>query len=93
MADLKAKTLRQQLIISAELFCTEQGISKARLSSIVCDRGSFFKKIEAGGDCTTAMFERFQKVFSCPQAWQAARAAERLRRGVKASPEVSSCAP
>ena len=83
MPEQNELSLREQLIAAADKFCAEQGISKARLSTIVCDRGQFFKKLEEGRDCTTGMYERFQKVFSDPEAWEAARACDRIRRGVK----------
>lgn len=74
-------TLRDQLIADATQFCAQVGISKARLSTIVLNNGKFFKQLEAGRDCTTGIFERFQAIFSSPEAWEAAKAADSRRRG------------
>lgn len=73
-------TLREKLLSDAESFCAVQGISLSRLSTIVVNGGSFFKKLEEGKDCSTGTYENFQKVFSDPDAWAEARRIEKERR-------------
>jgi hypothetical protein len=77
-------TLRDQLIADAGRFCAIHGISKSRLSTIALNNGKFFKQLEAGSDCTTGVFERFQTIFADPNAWEAAKAMDRSRRGTSA---------
>lgn len=57
-------TLKAKLIADAEAHCARVGISKARLATIVAKDGKFFTRIEAGGGCTTDMYERFQAYFA-----------------------------
>ena len=76
-------TLCDQLIRDANAFADANGISKARLATIVVNNGKFFKNLADGGDCTTGVFERFQTVFNDADAWEAAKAADRERRGIK----------
>ena len=76
-------TLRDKLIRDAYAFACANGISMARLATIVTNNGKLFQRMEAGGDCTTGMFERFQTVFNDADAWEAAKAADRERRGIK----------
>ncbi|MFD2207192.1 hypothetical protein [Kiloniella antarctica] len=72
--------LKQKLISDAENFCTEQGISLSRLSTIVVNGGGFFKKLEEGKGCSIDTYETFQKVFSDEEAWAEARRIEKERR-------------
>lgn len=73
-------TLRQRLLREAVSFADAKEISLARLATIVVNNGKFFRQLEAGGDCTTAVYERFARVFASPQAWAEARAIDRIRR-------------
>lgn len=73
-------TLRDKLIRDADAFADANGISKARLATIVVNNGKFFKSLADGGDCTTGVFERFQTVFNDADVWEAAKAADRERR-------------
>lgn len=73
-------TLRQRLLREAAGFADDKEISLARLATIVVNNGRFFRQLEAGGDCTTAVYERFARVFVSPKAWAEARAADRIRR-------------
>ena len=73
-------TLRDKLIRDARAFADANGISKARLATIVVNNGKFFKNLGEGSDCTTGVFERFQTVFNDSAAWEAAKAADRERR-------------
>lgn len=59
-----ALTLKEQLIRDAEQFCSEFGISKARLGTVVAKHGGFFDRIEGGGGLTTDMLERFYRHFA-----------------------------
>ncbi len=68
-------TLRERLLEEAETFCAATGMSKARLATIVVNDGKFFDRIEAGGDCTTGTFERFQTHFAANPSGSKADAA------------------
>lgn len=67
------KTLREKLIEDAEAFCRAEGITKSHLARIVMNHGGFFKRLEAGGDCATGAYEKFQAVFASKDAWEAAK--------------------
>ncbi|NFV80024.1 hypothetical protein [Magnetospirillum aberrantis] len=56
--------LRSHLLAEADRYCAATGMSKARLATIVAKDGKFFARIEAGGDCTTGMYERFMTHFA-----------------------------
>lgn len=73
-------TLREKLIKDASTFCAEKGISLARLATIVVNNGKFFKALQADGDCTTQVYERFQVIFDDEQAWTEAKAEDSRRR-------------
>lgn len=60
-------TLKEQLLEAAETYCRRTGKSKARLATIVANDGKFFDRLEAGGDCTTGMYERFMAFFRAEQ--------------------------
>lgn len=57
-------TLREKLLKDASAFCAEREISLARLGKLVVNDGKFFARISDGGDCTTGVYERFQKFFA-----------------------------
>lgn len=57
-------TLREQLLSASERFCADRGISEARLAVLVVNDGKFFKRVRAGGEFTTATFEKFQAYFA-----------------------------
>lgn len=61
-------TLREKLLQAADDYCRLSGRSKARVATIVARDGKFFDRLEAGGDCTTAMYERFMDFFASEQA-------------------------
>ena len=56
--------LRSNLLAEADRYCEAAKISKARLATIVAKDGKFFTRLDAGGDCTLSMYERFMKFFS-----------------------------
>ena len=57
-------SLKEKLIQQAEEYCRANGISRARLATIVANDGKFFKRIEEqNGGFTVKMYERFQKFF------------------------------
>ncbi|MDG4721182.1 hypothetical protein [Thalassospira aquimaris] len=51
----------------------------ARLGRIVMNHGGFFKRLEGGGDCKTAVYERFQSIFKDGAEWESAKAEARER--------------
>lgn len=55
--------LRSNLLAEANRYCADNNISLSRLATIVAKDGKFFCRIEAGGDCTTGMYERFMNHF------------------------------
>jgi len=55
--------LREKLIRDAACYCEAKGISLARLATLVVNDGKFFSRLDRGGDCTTAVYERFQAYF------------------------------
>lgn len=75
-------TFRERLIRDAGAFCEDNGISLSRLSTIVVNDGKFFKRLEAGGDCSTGVYERFNAAFNKPVEWERmkAEAAGRSRK-------------
>jgi hypothetical protein len=78
-------SLKEQLIKSADRFCKEHGISRARLATIVVNDGKFFRLLEEGRDCTINSYERFIDVFKNQKAWEAAKSADRERRSKPAA--------
>ena len=56
-------TLREKLIEDAEAFCKATGKSLTTLGNNVANDGKFFSRLDRGGDCTTAVYERFQAYF------------------------------
>ncbi len=74
MVTEETKTLREKLIEDAEAFCASQEIAKSHLARVVMNHGGFFKRLEEGGDCSTGAYEKFQAVFSDPEAWERAKA-------------------
>jgi hypothetical protein len=73
-------SLKQTLLNNAADFCVANGISLSRLSTIVANDGNFFRRLAGKGDCTTALYDKFQSVFHDPLAWAAAQEADRERR-------------
>lgn len=49
--------LRDQLIMTADAFCRETGLSRSRLSTILLSGGKRLDMIESGGDIGTERFE------------------------------------
>lgn len=58
-------TLKGQLILVGDVFAAAAGISRARLSTIVLNRGATLDAIAAGrADVTTGTFEKAMSWFS-----------------------------
>lgn len=55
--------LKAELLAEADAYCTEAGISRARLATLVANDGKFFNRIDAGAGLTIKMFERFKTYF------------------------------
>lgn len=49
--------LRDQLILIADVYCRETGMSRSRLSTIILSGGKRLDMIEGGGDIGTERFE------------------------------------
>jgi hypothetical protein len=49
--------LRDQLILTADAYCRETGMSRSRLSTILLSGGKRLDMIEGGGDIGTERFE------------------------------------
>lgn len=56
--------LRDTLISTAENFCSVSGIPLWRASIAVAKDGKFFRRIKAGGDCSTGTYERAMNWFA-----------------------------
>jgi hypothetical protein len=58
-------TLTEQLLMVSDVYSTAQGLSRARVSTIVLNRGSTLGSIAEGrADVTTATFEKAMLWFS-----------------------------
>ena len=55
--------LKSELLIQADAYCEEAGISLARLATIVANDGKFFVRLQSGGGLTVRMYERFMAYF------------------------------
>ncbi|TQV80342.1 hypothetical protein [Denitrobaculum tricleocarpae] len=83
-------TLKDQLLKRAEAFCTKERISTARFATIVHNQGAFFERLERGGTLTTATYEKFERVFSDPVAWEEAKAAAAARERASRQERMAS---
>lgn len=55
---------RLALLTVARAYCTATGRSMARVATLIHDQGALFKKLEAGGSCTIATFDKAMRWFS-----------------------------
>ena len=83
-------TFKAKLIDKAERFCLQEGISLARLATIVRNHGGFFERLQSGGSCTMATYEKFERVFSDPAAWEEAKAAAAARERASRQERMAS---
>jgi hypothetical protein len=57
-------SLKTELVAAATAYCVLRNVALASLASAVAKDGKFFIRLERGGDCTTAMYERFFAYFA-----------------------------
>lgn len=59
----------EQLEKLADIWCGATGLSRARLATIVVNRGSFFDRIAAGAGCNVQTVEQFLSHFRDGANW------------------------
>ena len=56
-------TLRHELLRAAGLWEDQKGGSRSTVATRIAGDGKFFRRLAAGGDCTTGTYERLMAFF------------------------------
>ena len=54
-------SLRETLLATADDWCRQKGMSKARLATLAVNDGKFFDRVGQGGDCTLQTYEKLMR--------------------------------
>ncbi|WEO73208.1 hypothetical protein [Agrobacterium vitis] len=79
--------MREQILLVADVYGAQRGISRKRVSTLVLNRGSKLDDIAGGCDILTAIFERAMEWFSANWPEGAHWPDEVVRPGIRI-PEV-----